>query len=150
MQQAEQRDLSPLMTADELNRTSKLPRAIAYSTVAVVLIALLLNVVGQAVLKVGMTRIGPLSISVEGLPGIVLQIVTSPYIIGGLFIYALAMFFWLVTLSRLDLSVAYPSLSLTQVLVLAIAWLVLREEISPLRLGGVLVICLGMLLVARS
>ncbi|MCX7790086.1 MAG: multidrug resistance protein [Chloroflexaceae bacterium] len=150
MQQVEQRDLSPVMMADELHGTSKLRGAIAYSTVAVVLIALLLNVVGQAVLKVGMTQIGPLRISVEGLPTIVLQIVTSPYIIGGLFIYALAMFFWLVTLSRLDLSVAYPSLSLTQVMVLAIAWLVLREEISPLRVGGVLLICLGMLLVARS
>ncbi|NWF79269.1 MAG: EamA family transporter [Chloroflexi bacterium] len=150
MQQVEQRDLSPVMTANEVHASSKLPRAIAYSTVAVVLIALLLNVVGQAVLKVGMTQIGPLRISVDSLPGIVLQIVTSPYIIGGLFMYALAMFFWLITLSRLDLSVAYPSLSLTQVLVLAIAWLVLREEISPLRLGGVLVICLGMLLVARS
>lgn len=150
MQQVKQRDLSPVMTTEELDGSSRLPRAIAYSTVAIVLIALLLNVAGQAVLKIGMTRLGPLRISVDSLPGIVLQIVTSPYVIGGLFIYALAMFFWLVTLSRLDLSVAYPSLSLTQVLVLAIAWLVLREEISPLRLGGVLVICLGMLLVARS
>lgn len=121
-----------------------------FSTVLVIACALMLNVVGQTLLKYGMGAMGPLQISLETLPSIVWQMAFSPYVIGGMLVYVLATFFWLVTLSRVDLSVAYPSLSLTQVLVLGVAWLILREEISPMRVAGVLVICFGMLLVARS
>lgn len=150
LEQLEQRELTPLASVTAVKPTSRLTKALALSNALIILAALALNVFGQAVLKYGMTQMGPLYISADSLPWIVLQIITSPYVIGGLFIYALATFFWLVTLSRVDLSVAYPSLSLTQVFVLLIAWIVLREAISPLRILGVLVICLGMMLVARS
>lgn len=149
MQQVNNPELPPLVAA-ELQATQRAPRGIALSTMLVIGCSLVLSVIGQALLKYGMGQMGPLSISVASLPQIAWQIVISPYVIGGLLVYAIATFFWLITLSRVDLSVAYPSLSLTQVLVLGVAWLILREEISPLRVAGVLVICLGMLLVARS
>lgn len=149
MQQVKNPELPPLV-ATELNTVSKLPRGIALSTLLIIGCSLVLSVIGQALLKYGMGQMGPLNISAASLPSIAWQIIFSPYVIGGLMVYAVATFFWLITLSRVDLSVAYPSLSLTQVLVLGVAWLILREEISPLRVAGVLVICMGMLLVAKS
>jgi drug/metabolite transporter (DMT)-like permease len=136
--------------AAELPAPAVLSRSRMLSTIVVIGCALLLNVVGQTLLKYGMGAMGPLQISAANLPQIIWQMAFSPYVIGGMLVYAFATFFWLVTLSRVDLSVAYPSLSLTQVLVLGVAWLILREEISPLRVAGVLVICCGMVLVARS
>jgi drug/metabolite transporter (DMT)-like permease len=148
MQQVNNPEL-PALTA-ELASAPKATQSRVLSTVLVIGAALMLNVVGQTLLKYGMGAMGPLQISAANLPHIVWQMIFSPYVIGGMLVYAVATFFWLVTLSRVDLSVAYPSLSLTQVLVLGVAWLILREEISPMRVAGVLVICLGMLLVARS
>ena len=148
MQQVNNPEL-PALTAD-MPSPSTAARSRMLSTVLVIGCALMLNVVGQTLLKYGMGAMGPLQISAANLPQIVWQMAFSPYVIGGMLVYAVATFFWLVTLSRVDLSVAYPSLSLTQVLVLGVAWLILREEISPMRVAGVLVICFGMLLVARS
>lgn len=120
------------------------------STWMLILIATVMGIAGQTMLKHGMNQMGPLSLSGGSVPGIVLQIVRSPFVIGGLLIYGFGTFFWLITLSRIDLSVAYPFVSLNHVLLFFIGWLILKEAVSPLRAAGVAVICVGMILVARS
>lgn len=133
--------------------TEAAPRRIGgltMSTWMLILVATVMGIVGQTMLKHGMNQMGPLSLSGGSVPGIVLQIVRSPFVIGGLLIYGFGTFFWLVTLSRIDLSVAYPFVSLNHVLLFFIGWLILRESVTPLRAAGVAVICVGMILVARS
>ena len=132
--------------------THPLPRKgrIAMSTIMLILAATVLGVVGQMLLKQGMTQMGPLSLTISSTARIIWSIATSPLVIGGLLIYAIGTFFWLITLSRLELSVAYPFVSLNHVVIFLLAWLVLKEQISPLRAVGVVIICAGMLLVARS
>lgn len=120
------------------------------STWTLIIIATVMGIAGQTMLKHGMNQMGPLSISSETVPQIVWQIVRSPFVVGGLLIYGFGTFFWLVTLSRIDLSVAYPFVSLNHVLLFLIGWLILRESVSPLRAAGVAVICVGMILIARS
>ncbi len=119
-------------------------------TLLLILAATVLGVIGQLLLKHGMGGMGPLSVSLVGVPKIVWQIATSPFVVGGLLMYVIGTFFWLITLSRLDLSFAYPFVSLNQVLVFIASWLVLHEEVNPLRALGMFVICIGILLVARS
>ncbi len=123
---------------------------LSMSTWMLILLATVTGIVGQTMLKHGMNQMGPLSLSTGTVPGVVAQIVRSPYVIGGLLIYGFGTFFWLVTLSRIDLSVAYPFVSLNHVLLFLIGWLILRESVSPMRAAGVAVICVGMILVARS
>lgn len=120
------------------------------STIGLILAATALGIVGQVMLKQGMSAMGPLSLSAGGMPQLVWRIATAPMVIAGLLIYGLGTFFWLITLSRIELSAAYPFVSLNHVIIFLIAWLVLREQVSPTRAAGVLVICVGMLLVARS
>lgn len=125
-------------------------RGITMSTVMLVLAATVLGVIGQIMLKQGMTQMGPLNLTVGSAPQLVWRIATAPMVVAGLLVYGVGTFFWLITLSRIELSVAYPFVSLNHVVIFLLAWLVLREQISPLRAAGVLVICVGMLLVARS
>jgi len=130
--------------------TSRGKSTMSMSTVVLILLATALGIGGQFMLKYGMGQMGPLSLSVASIPQIIAKIVTAPYVIGGLIVYGVGTFFWLITLSRIELSVAYPFVSLNQVLIFVIAWLVLHEQISPQRGIGVTIICIGMLLVARS
>lgn len=123
---------------------------LSMSTWMLILIATVMGIVGQTMLKHGMNQMGPLSLSADSVPGIVWQIMRSPFVIGGLLIYGFGTFFWLVTLSRIDLSVAYPFVSLNHVLLFFVGWLILREAVTPMRAAGVAVICVGMILVARS
>jgi multidrug transporter EmrE-like cation transporter len=124
--------------------------SMSMNTIVLILLATTFGIGGQFMLKYGMGQMGPLGLSMSSVPQLIWRIATAPYVIGGLLIYGVGTFFWLITLSRIELSVAYPFVSLNQVLIFLIAWIILREEISPLRAAGVIVICAGMLLVARS
>jgi multidrug transporter EmrE-like cation transporter len=55
-----------------------------------------------------------------------------------------------VVLSRVDLSYAYPFLSLAYVVVTAYAYFVFSENVSHLRIAGIALICVGTVLVSRS
>jgi drug/metabolite transporter (DMT)-like permease len=113
----------------------------------------ILGVIGQLALKIGMTKIGAVSLAGGGsrnIISLVWSIGTNLYVIGGLLTYGAGVFFWLIALSRASLSYTYPFASLSYVLVILVSFFVLREKINLLRLAGVLVICLGVMVVAIS
>lgn len=126
------------------------PKKMQLGMVGLILMSTLLGVIGQTVLKVGMTHLGPQSIGADGVLTILMRIAFSPYVIGGLALYVSGTFFWLVAMSRVDLSYLYPFASLSYVLLMGVAWVVFREHISPMRLLGALIIVAGVVLVARS
>ncbi|WP_448338534.1 EamA family transporter [Chloroflexus aurantiacus] len=152
MQQIEEQVIrqTPPAVSTEIEQPTPRKGSLAMSTIMLILIATTLGVIGQMMLKQGMGAMGPLALTMETAPGIVWRIVTSPMVIGGLLVYGIGTFFWLVTLSRIDLSVAYPFVSLNHIIIFLLAWLVLHEQVNPLRAAGVIVICAGMLMVARS
>src|SRR5690606_5825655 len=88
-------------------------------TLTCILLSTLLGVTGQILLKHGMTRMGEQSLAFGGLANIGLKIATSPWVILGLMVYVSGTFFWLIALSRVELSFAYPFASLSYVLILA-------------------------------
>ena len=57
---------------------------------------------------------------------------------------------WIKVLSKVELSYAYPMVSLGYVLVMIFSYFLFKENITPLRIAGVLFIILGVVLVARS
>ncbi len=75
---------------------------------------------------------------------------TNPYVLFALGLYAISVLLWLVVLSRVPLSYAYPMVSLSYVLVILASKWILGESISWIRWVGVLLICLGVALIARS
>ncbi len=109
----------------------------------------LLTVAGQMLLKKGVLTVGRIN-SFQELIAKLTQIIFNPYVMGGISIYGFTTFVWLVILSRVKLSIAYPMLSLGYVLVIPFAWLVFKETIPIVRIIGAILICIGIYLVAQG
>src|SRR5499426_1849294 len=104
-----------------------------------ILAGVLLNAAAQLLLKAG-TNAMPLG----------LRLAIEPHILGGLACYAISVVVWVVALSRVPVSIAYPMLSIGYVVNAVAAWQLLGESLSPLRLSGIGVIIVGVFMVARS
>lgn len=104
------------------------------------------GVAGQLVMKRAMAGMGPLSLR----PDTALGLILDPLVLLGLAIYACGTFLWLIALSRVDLSYAYPFASLNYVLVLLSSWLILGEQPSIPRIVGVVIICCGVYAISRT
>jgi len=101
-------------------------------------------------MKRGMSRIGFIPPNLSNLASNLVRILTEPFVLLGLFLYAVSTIFWLIVLSRVDLSYAYPMISIGYVLILVLSWVFLSEHISLVRVLGVLLICGGVFLISRS
>jgi multidrug transporter EmrE-like cation transporter len=117
-----------------------------------VLAAVLLGVLGQLLLKMGMTQVGTLEFG-GGLADLVqlgLRVFSNLKVLGGFAAYGLSSLFWIVVLSKIDLSLAYPMLALNYVLVPLTAWLFLGEHMPSLRWLGIGVIVVGVIIISRT
>lgn len=115
-----------------------------------ILISVLSGATGQILLKKGMGSMGPLTLTIEQIGNILWRVGTNPYVVLGLAIYVGGTVFWLAALSRVDLSYAYPFASLSYIVMLTASWQLFDENITPLRLLGTVVVCLGVFLISRS
>jgi drug/metabolite transporter (DMT)-like permease len=122
----------------------------AIRSLVYILVSGVLGVTGQLVIKRGLVALGTQGLRPDGVPAFLASLALNPLIVGGLAVYILGTLFWLVALSRLDLSYAYPFASLNYVLVLLASWFVLGELPSATRLAGVALICLGVCAIART
>lgn len=70
---------------------------------------------------------------------------------GGAALYICGFALWLIILTRMDLSVAYPIVvSVTLVFTSIGSWLWLGEDITPLRIAGLVLVFLGIIALVRS
>ena len=114
-----------------------------------ILVSVLMGSIGQIFIKKGLNNLGGLDFSI-GLIGSYMRIFLSPLIIFGIVIYFFGVFFWLYGLSKVELSYAFPFVSLSYILVFIFSWFLLGENITPLRWIGLATICFGVFLVGRS
>ena len=117
-----------------------------------VLTGVLLNAAAQLLLKAGARSVGAISMS-DGSAALwrsATGLAQHPGIFGGLVCYAISVVVWIVALSRVDVSIAYPMLSIGYVVNAIAAWQLLGESLSLLRLAGIGVIIAGVFMVARS
>src|SRR4029453_10189721 len=110
--------------------------------------SVLLGVVGQLVLKAGVSSLGPLGLGDNRVVATLRRVLLQPWIVAGFALYGLGMVFWLVALSQVELGYAYPFISLSYVLILLASWAFFGEEMSAMKLLGVASICLGVFVIA--
>ena len=110
-----------------------------FASFSVILLGVLLNAAAQLLLKAG-TNAMPLG----------LRLAIEPHILGGLACYVVSVVVWVVALSRVPVSIAYPMLSIGYVVNAIAAWYLLGEAVTPMRMAGIGVIILGVFMVARS
>jgi len=77
-------------------------------------------------------------------------VLLNPYVLLGFVMYALSTIFWLIALSKKELSFVYPFISLTYIIVLVLSSLVLKESMGVSKLVGTLIIIIGLIIIARS
>jgi drug/metabolite transporter (DMT)-like permease len=119
-------------------------------SIPLILFTVFTNAAAQIMLKRGMLIVGHLSLDPSSLLGSFWRVALNPFVVGGLFIFVVSMTSHLVVLSRVDLSFAYPFLSLAYVVVTAYAYFVFKEDVNQFRIAGIALICLGTVLISRS
>jgi multidrug transporter EmrE-like cation transporter len=110
----------------------------------------LLNAVAQLALKAATNRLGTLSLGLDGLGTTALRVGLQPFIWLGLACYGISVAVWIVALSRVEVSIAYPFLSIGYVVNAVAAWYLFGENLSPQRIMAIAVIILGVWLLTRS
>jgi multidrug transporter EmrE-like cation transporter len=110
----------------------------------------MLNAAAQLLLKAGARAISDVTFSLANSGTLIERIALNPPILGGLACYAVSVVFWILALSRVDVSIAYPMLSVGYVVNALAAWLLFSEAINASRAAGIGIIILGVWLVARS
>lgn len=111
-----------------------------------IFVSIALNILGQTALKSGVNKLGALSMDFSSM----FKAFTSVQVWTGLFLYFCSSIFWILALSRKDLSYAYPLLSLGYLAILVVSWFILKENVTTLRIFGVVLISLGVFLVVKS
>jgi len=107
------------------------------------------GVAGQTAIKLGVSQPST-ERTASGLFALVNLILTSPWVLLGLTLYGIGAVAWIAVLARLDLSLAYPLLALNFVLITLSSRLILGETVPTMRWIGMFVICVGIIIVARS
>ncbi|MFL6602372.1 MAG: EamA family transporter [Steroidobacteraceae bacterium] len=110
----------------------------------------LLNAFAQLGLKAATRVTGPLIVPGGGTWNRALELLTVPSLWFALSAYGLSVVVWLVGLSRVPVSQAYPMLSMGYVINIGLAWWLLGEVPNAQRVIGIGVIVAGVVLVARS
>ncbi|MBL8480579.1 MAG: 4-amino-4-deoxy-L-arabinose transferase [Rhodocyclaceae bacterium] len=119
-------------------------------SLVLILSGVLLNASAQLLLKASTNAIGHFEFHAANLLPIGWRFATQPYFLGGMACYVLSLVIWVMGLSRVPVSIAYPMLSIGYVVNAAIAHFWLGETITLARATGVGFILLGVWLVARS
>ncbi len=117
---------------------------------ALVLFGVLLNAAAQLLLKAGTNAIGQFEFSAANLAPIGWKVATQPHILGGLTCYAISVVVWILALSRVEVSIAYPMLSIGYVVNAVAAYVLFGEAVGVQRLVGIGIIIIGVYIVARS
>ena len=110
----------------------------------------LLNAAAQLLLKAGTNVLGVITLTRDNWTGEFGRMAIEPHFIAGVACYGVSLIVWIVGLSRVPVSMAYPLLSLGYVINAIAAHYLLGEAVSLGRWLGIGFIVLGVWLVARS
>lgn len=120
------------------------------STFGFIFAGIMLNALAQLLLKAGTNAVGAIHLDSGNLLPTFIKLATQLPILGGLTCYVVSVVVWIIGLSRVDVTIAYPLLSLGYIVNAIGAWYFLGETMSAQRLLAVGVIIVGVALLARS
>ena len=102
-------------------------------------------------LKAGMNEVGEINAnSIKAPFTLIRQLLTTPAVLAAIPIYAISNIGWLIVLSRLNLSVAYPFLASLYIFIPVLSMVFLSESLTPQHWVGILVIGMGVGIVLSS
>lgn len=117
--------------------------------IPLILISVFLGAMGQVLVKYGAVNL-ELNFTIKYLIPSIFNILKNMPVMLGIISYGLSFLLWIKVLSKVELSYAYPMVSLGYVITMMFSYFVFKENISFIRILGVVFIILGVVLVSRS
>lgn len=115
-----------------------------------ILISVLLNCGAQLCMKKGMIVVGEISGGIAGMIAAVPHMISNVSLWFSAVFYVVSIGLWLVVLSKVDVSYAYPFLSIGYILSAVVGYYAFNEAVTITRIIGIVIICIGVIVISRS
>jgi multidrug transporter EmrE-like cation transporter len=115
-----------------------------------VALTVLFTVYGQLILKWRVGLAGQAAGGIDGKISFLLHTLGDPWTLSGLAAAFVASLFWILALSKLELSQAYPFTAASIVLVLMSSIAIFGESPNAGKIAGTLIVAVGIIVVAAS
>jgi multidrug transporter EmrE-like cation transporter len=130
--------------------TESLGQGMTWGAFSLVMTGVLLNAVAQLALKASVSDTGIIQLDMQSLFTTAGGLVSNLWLWLGLLCYAVSVVVWLLALSRVDVSIAYPMLSVGYVVNAIAAWQLFGEPMNIGKVAGIGIIIVGVYVLARS
>ena len=127
---------------------SRVSRNSLFMNIILILLSVLLNCAAQLLIRKGMLIEG--EVGMQNMLSHVGSMITNVWLWGAMLCYALSILLWMSVLSKVEVSYAYPFLSVGYVVSAVAGYALFNENLSPVRIAGIIVICIGVILISRS
>ena len=118
--------------------------------ILLILSSVALNALAQLFIRQGMLKIGSVSLKLEQLWNMCISFFSNLYLWGGMLCYAVSIILWMVVLSKVNVSLAYPFLSVGYIITAVMAYFFMNEPLTLQKCLGIAVICLGVIILTYS
>jgi multidrug transporter EmrE-like cation transporter len=118
--------------------------------IPLIFLGVLLNATAQLFLRKGMTTIAPFELSWRELVPAAMSAALNPFVAAGLACHVISVGAWMLVLSRVEVSFAYPFQGIGYVFTAIVGYYYFQENLGATRIAGIALICLGVALISRS
>lgn len=115
-----------------------------------ILATLVFTVYSQVIMRWQVVQAGPLPADFGDRARFVILLLLSPWVLSSVVATFLAGVSWMLTMTRFELSYAYPWIGLNFVLIMGAGFLIFNEALSAGKLAGTLLVVIGIVVIARS
>lgn len=130
--------------------TESIGHGMTWAAFTLVLTGVLLNAFAQLALKASVSDTGVINLDLHSLISTAGTLASNIWLWLGLTCYAISVVVWILALSRVDVSIAYPMLSIGYIVNAVMAWQLFGEPMSLGKVAGIGIIILGVYILARS
>lgn len=116
--------------------------------IVLILTSVFLNAAAQILMRKGMIAVGVVHAS--NMFQVVLPMLTNVWLWLSMFCYAVSILLWMAVLSKVEVSYAYPFLSVGYIVAAVGGYYFFGEQISLIRMLGIAIIIFGVFLISRS
>ncbi|PTV77480.1 DMT family transporter [Agrobacterium pusense] len=109
-----------------------------------------LNALAQIALRKTMLAVGMPGAGGQPILAYLFNLALTPWFLAGMSCYALSIGVWMLVLGKLEVSLAYPLLSIGYIIAAVIGYFYLGESVGVMRIAGIALICAGIVVLARG
>lgn len=118
--------------------------------ILLILSSVALNALAQLFIRQGMLKVGVVSLKLEQMWNMIQEFFTNLYLWSGMLCYAVSIILWMVVLSKVNVSLAYPFLSIGYIITAVLAYFLVNEPLTLQKCIGIAVICAGVIILTYS